>query len=255
MLVDTHAHIVAEAFDDDRDAVIRRAKEAGVGAIVCIGDSPSASQKAANLARATEGIWATAGIHPHQAVEAPDDVRASLLPFYRQDKVVAVGEVGLDYHYDFAPVDIQQRIFREQIRLACEVGLPLIIHNRESDDDVVRILKEEDARQVGGVFHCFWADAETAKAALEMGFYLGVGGPVTFKNTDDLRSILKEIPLDRLLVETDSPYLAPVPNRGKRNEPAFVVETARALAELKGVDEDEIAAVTYENAKRLFGLR
>lgn len=252
MWVDTHAHLTAPAFDEDRDAVIDRAAAAGVGRIICVGDSVESSVAAARLAAAREDVWATAGIHPHQAGEAPGDIEAALGPLLEQPKVVAVGEVGLDYHYDFSPPETQQSVFREQIRIARRRGLPLVIHNRESDDDVIRILRDEDAGEVGGVLHCFWGARETADAALDMGFYLGVGGPVTFKKSEDLRALLAELPVDRLIVETDSPYLAPVPYRGKRNEPAYVVESARALAQVLNVDEGELADITTRNAQTLF---
>ena len=212
------------------------------------------SQDAIELAQGYAGIWATAGIHPHYAADAPPELEGDLERLIRQPRVVALGEVGLDYHYDFAPRDVQQEVFRRQIRLARRERKPLVIHNREAADDVVRILQEEDAHEVGGVFHCFWGDEALAAAVVEMGFYVGVGGPVTFKKSDDLRAVLKSVPLDRIIVETDSPYLAPVPYRGRRNEPAYVVETAKFLAELLGMGLEELGDVTTQNAHRLFGL-
>lgn len=254
--VDTHAHVTAEAFDADREEVLHRAREAGV-AIVCVGDTLASSERAIELAEGAGDIWATAGIHPHYAHEAPQApgaLEAALEELLRRPRVVALGEVGLDYHYDFSPRDVQQDVLRRQVRLARKVQKPLIIHNRESTDDVVRILKEEQAWEVGGVFHCFWGDEELAATVVEMGFYVGVGGPVTFKKSDELRAVLKTVPRERLIVETDSPYLAPVPYRGRRNEPAFVVETAKRLAELLELSLDELADLTTQNARRLFRL-
>lgn len=254
MLVDTHAHLVAEAFAADRDQVIDRARQAGVGAIVCIGDHLAASAAAAQLAAARSEVWAAVGIHPHHAGSAPEDVAAALRPLCHQPRVVAIGEIGLDYHYDFAPRDQQMRVFRAQLRLARELGLPVVVHNRKADQDVLQALREECAGDVGGVLHCFWSDWETAAAALDLGFYLGIGGPITFKRSDDLRALVKRLPLGRLLVETDAPYLAPTPHRGRRNEPAFVALTAAALAEVKGLSFAEVAAATTHNAARLFRL-
>lgn len=254
MLVDTHAHIASEPFKDDLDAVLGRAVEAGVGAVVCVGDTLDSSRDAIALAAREPAVWATAGIHPHHAHEAPAGWESRLRELLAQPRVVAVGEVGLDFHYDFAPRDVQEEVFRRQIRIAVELGLPLVIHSREAGEEVLRILREEQGHRAGGVLHCFWGDRRTAMEALELGFYLGVGGPVTFKSSQELRDVLAGLPLDRLVVETDSPYLAPVPHRGKRNEPAFVVESARALAQLKGVSLEELADVTTENARRLFRL-
>jgi len=257
MWIDTHAHLTSKAFDEDRDAVIDRAKAAGVGRILCIGDSVEASAAATRLAQEREEVWASVGIHPHEAARAPEDIYEALAPLLDHPKVCALGEIGLDYHYDFSPAHVQHRVFREQIRIAKRVGLPLVVHNRESDDDVIRILREEDAGEVGGVLHCFWGSEQTAKAALDMGFYLGVGGPITFKNANELRALLSAMPLERLIVETDAPYLAPVPFRGKRNEPAYVVESGKALAGLLGLEVAELADVTTRNAHALFrfGLR
>lgn len=254
MLFDTHCHLVSEAFDADRDEAIARAAAAGVESIICVADTLPAAEAAVALASSRKGIWATAGVHPHEAGKAPADLEARLRELLALPNVIALGEVGLDYHYDFSPRETQKEVFRRQIRLAVETGKPLIIHNRESDADVITLLADEGAERVGGVLHCFWGDRETALAALEMGFFLGVGGPVTFKNAGGLREILRDVPLERLLIETDAPYLAPVPYRGKRNEPAFAVESAKVLAELKGVSYERLADVTTENARRLFQI-
>lgn len=253
-LFDTHAHVAADAFDADREEVVQRARDAGVSQILCIGDTLEASQAAIRLAESDDGLWASAGIHPHYAGEAGADFESSLKELLSHPRAVAVGEVGLDYHYDFAPRDAQLEVFRRQVRLAIEVEMPLIIHNRKADEDIVKILQEEGAHRVGGVFHCFWGDEALADKVLDMGFYLGVGGPVTFKKSDELREVIKKAPRERLLVETDAPYLAPVPYRGRRNEPAYVVETAKCLAALLEMDLEELADVTTQNARRLFHL-
>lgn len=254
--IDTHAHVTAEVFDADRGEVLERAREAGV-AILCVGDTLASSKQAIELAQGSTDLWATAGVHPHYAHEVSTEAAAletTLEELLARPRVVALGEVGLDYHYDFSPRDVQQEIFRRQIRVARKVRKPLIIHNREASDDVVRILQEEGAGEVGGVFHCFWGDEALAATVVEMGFYVGVGGPVTFKKSDDLRAVLKGVPRDRLIVETDSPYLAPTPYRGRRNEPAYVVETAKRLAELLEMSLEEVADLTTRNARRLFQL-
>lgn len=254
--IDTHAHVTAEAFDADRTEVLRRARDAGV-AILCVGDNLASSNEAIELVQGADDLWATAGVHPHYAHQAPLEpgvLETALEELLERPRVVAVGEVGLDYHYDFSPREVQQQVFRRQIRLARKVQKPLIIHNRKSDEDVVRILQEERAWEVGGVFHCFWGDEALAKTVLEMGFYIGVGGPVTFKKSDELRAVVKEVPRERIIVETDAPYLAPVPYRGRRNEPAYVLETAKMLAQLLEMSLDELADLTSRNARRLFRL-
>lgn len=254
MLVDTHAHIASPPFQGDLDEVLQRAADAGVGAVVCVGDQIESSRDAIALADREPSVWATAGVHPHYAHEAPKELERLLKELLAHPRVVAVGEVGLDYHYDFSPREVQQEVYRRQIRVAVECRLPLVIHSREAEEDVIRILREENAHRVGGVLHCFWGDRESAEKALDMGFYLGVGGPVTFKSAEALRQVLAGVPVERLLIETDSPYLAPVPYRGKRNEPAYVVESARALAQLKGLSFEELADLTTQNARRLFRL-
>ncbi len=260
MWIDTHAHLVSEQFRDDVDEVVKRAKEAGVGQVVCVADTAASARGCVALARRHRGVWATVGIHPHHAAEATEADFADLRRLLEGEAraaggpVVAVGEAGLDFHYDFSPRHVQEDVFRKQIRLAHEFGLPIIMHSRKAEERVLDVLAEEGVPEAGGVLHCFWGSAEVAESALAMGLYLGVGGPVTFKNADDLRSVLKSVPTERLLVETDAPYLAPVPFRGKRNEPAYVVHAGRALAELLGVVESELAAVTSRNAARLFGI-
>ncbi len=255
MLIDSHAHLDDLRYDTDRDNVLQRAEAAGIEAIVTIGCDLATSQAAVALAHAHPNILATIGVHPHEAKEIGEGWYESFRSLAQHPKVVAYGEIGLDYHYDHSPREIQRQRFREQIRLARELALPLIIHTREAQDDTVTILREEGAADVGGVFHCFSGDAWLAKDALELGFYLSFSGVLTFKNATMLRDIAKTIPLDRLMVETDSPYLTPVPYRGKRNEPAYVQYVAETLAEIRGNESVEsIARSTVDNTKRVFRI-
>ncbi len=255
MLIDSHAHLDDLRYDTDRDNVLQRAEAAGIEAIVTIGCDLATSQAAVALAHAHPNILATIGVHPHEAKEIGEGWYESFRSLAQHPKVVAYGEIGLDYHYDHSPREIQRERFREQIHLARELALPLIIHTREAQDDTVTILREEGAADVGGVFHCFSGDAWLAKDALELGFYLSFSGVLTFKNATMLRDIAKTIPLDRLMVETDSPYLTPVPYRGKRNEPAYVQYVAETLAEIRGNESVEsIARSTVDNTKRVFRI-
>ena len=255
MLIDSHAHLDDLRYDTDRDNVLQRAEAAGIEAIVTIGCDLATSQAAVALAQAHPNIFATIGVHPHEAKEIGEGWYESFRSLARHPKVVAYGEIGLDYHYDHSPREIQRQRFREQIHLARELALPLVIHTREAQEDTVMILREEGAVDVGGVFHCFSEDAWIAKDALDLGFYLSFSGVLTFKNATMLRDIAKTVPLDRLMVETDCPYLAPVPYRGKRNEPAYVQYVAEILAEIRGNGSFEsIARATVENTKRVFRI-
>ncbi len=255
MLIDSHAHLDDLRYDTDRDNVLQRAEAAGIDAIVTIGCDLPTSQAAVALAQAHPTLFATIGVHPHEAKEIEEGWYDSFRLLARQPKVVAYGEIGLDYHYDHSPREIQRERFREQIHLARELDLPLIIHTREAQEDTVKILREEGAAGVGGVFHCFSGDAWLAKDALDLGFYLSFSGVLTFKNAAMLRDIAKTVPLDRLMVETDSPYLTPVPYRGKRNEPAYVQYVVETLAEVRGNGSVEsIARATVENTKRIFRI-
>ena len=215
MLIDSHAHLDDLRYDTDRDNVLQRAQTAGIEAIVTIGCDLATSQAAVALAHAHPNIFATIGVHPHEAKEIGEGWYESFRSLAQHPKVVAYGEIGLDYHYDHSPREIQRQRFREQIHLARELALPLVIHTREAQEDTVMILREEGAVDVGGVFHCFSGDMWLAKDALDLGFYLSFSGVLTFKNATMLRDIAKTVPLDRLMVETDCPYLAPVPYRGK----------------------------------------
>ena len=271
-LIDTHAHLDFGAFDKDRQAMIGRAWGAGLVNIITIGsgNGTQSADDAIALAEGHEKIFATVGVHPHDAdlgikgkVDAEvwsaweEQKRQVLERFSRlaQDpKVVAVGEVGLDFHYDNSPREMQRDLFRSFVKLALAQKLPLVIHSREAEEETARILREERAGEVGGVIHCFSGQPLLLEAALELGFYFGIVGVVTFKKARELHQAVGEIPPEKLLVETDCPYLAPVPYRGKRNEPAYVVETVREIARLRDQEPEEIARITTENAKRLFGI-
>ncbi len=253
MLVDSHCHLDFEVFDDDRDVVIDRARQAGVGALLTICTRVSQFDGILAIAAGGEDIWCSVGIHPHHTEEEPDITANELVSLSRHPKIVGIGETGLDYHYDNSPRDVQKRSFRAHIAAARESGLPLIVHNRESDEDMAQILEEEMAAgQFSAVLHCFSSGRKLAEAAADLGFYVSFSGILTFKNAEELRDIAADLPLDRLLVETDSPFLAPVPNRGRRNEPSFVVHTAAELARVRDMKMDEISRLTTDNFYRLF---
>src|SRR5215217_684571 len=258
MLIDTHTHLDDTRYQDDRDSMIARAHEAGVGACVTIGCDLTTSQSAVALADRYPTVYASIGVHPHAVKQISDGWYDEFRRLAKHPKVVAYGEIGLDYHYNYSAPKEQRERFREQIQLARELRLPVIIHTREAQEDTIAILKEEQASQVGGVFHCFSGDARLAKGALELGFYLSFSGILTFQNATVLREIAKTVPLDRLLIETDCPYLTPVPHRGKRNEPAFVALVAEQLAALRSgepeMSAEMIGRLTTENAKRLFKI-
>ena len=253
MLIDTHTHLDDPRYDADRDTTIERARQAGVGAFVTIGCDLATSRSAVTLADHHPDIYASIGVHPHEVKHIADGWYDELRRLAQNQKVVAYGEIGLDYHYNHSTPKEQRERFREQVQLARELRLPVIIHTREAQDDTISILKEEKAAEVGGVFHCFSGDAWLAKDALDLGFYLSFSGILTFQNASMLRDIAKQTPLDRVLIETDCPYLTPVPHRGKRNEPAFVSHVAQQLAEIHPeLSLDQISQATTENAKRLF---
>lgn len=254
MLFDTHVHLNAEQFEDDLSEVIERATQAGVERMVVVGFDRPTIQKALELVEAYDFIYASVGWHPVDAIDMTDEDLRWIEELSSHRKVVALGEMGLDYYWDKSPKDIQQDVFRKQIRLAKKVKLPIIIHNREATADLVTILKEEGADEVGGIMHCFSGSVEIAKECMEMNFYISLGGPVTFKNAKKPKEVAKEIPLDKLLIETDCPYLAPHPYRGKRNEPAYVKLVAEQIAELKGISLADVAKKTTENAKKIFDI-
>jgi TatD DNase family protein len=258
MLIDTHVHLDDPRFDADRDATVARAREAGVGTFITIGCDLATSQAAVGLAGRYESVYASIGVHPHEVKHIGDGWYDEFRRLAADPKVVAYGEIGLDYHYNHSSPQQQRDRFREQVRLARELRLPVIIHTREAQEDTMAILREERASEIGGVFHCFSGDAWLARDALDLGFYLSFSGILTFNNSAMLRDIAKQTPLERLLIETDCPYLTPVPHRGKRNEPAYVSLVAGQLAALHGEQAGltvaDVERITTENAKRLFKI-
>jgi TatD DNase family protein len=253
MLVDSHCHLDFADFADELDAVVARARAADIGRIVTISTRVARHGGLIAIAERFPDVFCSVGTHPHNAHEELDVTAADLATRARHPKVVAIGEAGLDYHYDYSPRDAQERGFRTHIAAARETGLPLVIHAREADDDVARILEEETGKGAfPAVLHCFTGGRDLAMRAIALGLSVSFTGILTFKNSADLRKIAAELPADRILVETDAPYLAPGKFRGKRNEPSFVVETAKVLAETRGVAFDEIARQTTENFFRLF---
>ncbi len=257
LFVDSHAHLDDPAFDPDRDAVIARGGEAGLRYILAIGGGSGPDDLASSLpiAEAHDWIYATVGIHPHEAQRAEEKHFDLLRTAARRPKVKGIGEIGLDYHYDHSPRDIQGQVLIRQLEIAQELRLPIIIHCREAWDDLREIIAEHWlASGLDGILHCFSGTREDAFKFLDWGFLISFAGNLTFKKADDLRAVAREVPLDRLLAETDSPYLAPAPYRGKRNEPAYVRDVTRALAELRNLSEEEMGRQVTENFQRLFGL-
>ncbi|WP_102264791.1 TatD family hydrolase [Mesobacillus jeotgali] len=255
MLFDTHVHLNAEQFNEDLQEVIDRAIAEGVTNMVVVGFDEITIKKALELAENYDFLYASVGWHPVDAIDMTQEHLDWLKELASHPKVVALGEMGLDYYWDKSPKEIQKEVFRKQIRLAKEVQLPIIIHNRDATADIVEILKEENAGEVGGIMHCFSGSVETAIECVEMNFLISLGGPVTFKNAKKPKEVAEALPLDRLLVETDCPYLTPHPFRGKRNEPAYVKLVAEQIAELKGLTLEEVAEETARNAKKLFGIK
>ena len=259
-IVDSHCHIDGERFDEDRDAVIQSALDSGVVAMVNIGTgNPKGDsfEKTVELAESNECIYAAVGIHPHDAVEYDEAVEDRLIALTKSSKkVIGWGEIGLDFYYEHSTKDIQKKVFRRQINIAQELELPIIIHSRDADDETVEILTDECSYEGfrGGIMHCFGGTPEMAKALMDIGFLISFAGNVTFKNADNLRESAAVVPLDKLLVETDCPYLTPVPFRGKRNEPARVVETAKFLAEFYEIEFEKFANQTTENFNKFFNL-
>jgi TatD DNase family protein len=252
-VIDSHCHLDFPDFAEELDAVVARARAAGVERMVTISTRIAHGAAYQALAERFPEVYFSIGTHPHQAAEEADTDVEAVRRFAAHPKCVAIGEAGLDYHYNYAPPDVAARVFRAQIALARELDLPLVIHAREADADVARILREEMAAgRFSALLHCFTSSRALAETGLELGLYISFSGVLTFKNSADLRAIARDAPLDRVLVETDAPYLAPVPHRGKRNEPSFVVSTARMLAEAKGVSFDEIASATRGNTMRVF---
>ena len=261
MFIDSHAHLDTPNYDADRAEVIARAQAAGVEMLLEIAGSDvgkGSLPHGLKLAEDYAFIYAAVGLHPHEASLYDDQLEAELINAARHAKVIGWGEIGLDYHYDHSPREVQRDVFARQLDLALAEQLPVIIHTREADDDTIAILQkhwaERGGAEIGGIIHCFTGTQTLADAALAMGFHISFSGVVTFKAADELRAVALTVPLERLLIETDCPFLAPLPYRGKRNEPAYVVETAKKLAELRSVSVEEIAQVTTANFKKLFKL-
>jgi TatD DNase family protein len=262
MLIDVHAHLTDERFAGERGEVLARASQAGLVAVIDTGcdlDSSEAALAAARVQAAQAGeasprLFTTAGFHPHEAKLVAAGSLDRLRQMAQDPLVVAIGEIGLDYHYDFSPREVQREVFRDQLALAAELEMPVVVHDREAHADTLAILREATAGRCVGVMHCYSGSAESAPEYLEMGFYLSIGGPLTFNNARRVVEVVERVPLDRLLLETDCPYLAPVPRRGERNEPANVALVAARVAEIKGLPVAEVERATTANAIRLFGL-
>jgi len=264
MFVDSHAHLEGKQFSSDRDQVIARARESGVEAIVAIGngEGPGTLDCGIRLAAMHDFMYATVGIHPHEAAQAKDSDFDEMATLVKHPKIIAWGEIGLDYFYDHSPRELQRRVFLRQMELAKAAKLPIIIHCRPSDgsdnawDDSLRLLDEQWARNgLGGILHCFTGTWPHAKRALDMGFMISFAGNVTYPKAQQIRDAARQVPVDRMLIETDSPYLAPIPHRGKRNEPAFVKETARQIGEIRGLSTEDVGRQTAQNFYRFFNLR
>jgi TatD DNase family protein len=258
MFVDSHCHIDGPEYDADREEVIRRARDAGVRRILNVGTGDphsGALERAVELAEKHDDIYAAVGTHPHDARLFDARAEDRLKTLIKSPRVIAWGEIGLDYHYDNSPREVQREVFRRQLQLSRDMGLPVIIHTREAEEDTIEILKSGwTASGQPGIMHCFSGSLKLAESAIELGFMISFAGILTFKKADDLREVARRVPLDRLLIETDSPYLSPIPFRGQRNEPAHVVEVARYLAGMHSIDIEEIGAITTKNFARLFGL-
>lgn len=254
MIFESHAHYDDEAFDEDREELLRALEEHGIGTVVNVGASLQSCRTTLALMEQYPFMYGAIGVHPSETVELTQESLAWMEQSCSHPKVVAVGEIGLDYHWEEPEPSIQKLWFREQIRMAKKVGLPLIIHSREAAKDTLDLMREEEAAKCGGVIHCFSYTKETAREYLDMGFYFGIGGVITFKNAKKLREAVEYIPLDRLLLETDSPYLAPEPYRGQRNSSLNLPYVAEAIAAIKGVSAEEIEAVTEHNARKLFQI-
>ena len=250
--IDTHCHIEMKEFDPDRDAVIQRAREAGLEAIITIGSDLEGTLEGVKLAELHDFIYCSVGIHPHEARDFTDQTYSLLKELTQKQKVIAVGETGLDYHYDHSPRDLQKIVFRKQLELATETGLPIIIHSRQADEDTLHIVRESGITH--GVFHCFSGNTDMAEQVMALGFYISIAGPVTFKKAVSLQEVARRIPDDYLLIETDAPYLTPEPFRGRRNEPAHILNTARKIAELRGISLQDLSRITTLNTKRLFRI-
>lgn len=254
MFFDTHVHLNAEQYEEDLQEVINRALENKVSKMLVVGFDRPTITRAMELVETYDFIYACIGWHPVDAIDMTDEDLLWIEQLAAHPKVVALGEMGLDYYWDKSPKEIQQEVFRKQIALAKKLKLPIVIHNREATQDIVQILKEENAKEVGGIMHCFSGSVETALECIDINFYISLGGPVTFKNAVKPKEVAAAVPLDRLLIETDCPYLAPHPYRGKRNEPAFVILVAEEISKIKEISVEELANITTSNALKLLKL-
>jgi len=255
-LVDSHAHIQGPEFAEDFDAVLQRARAAGVEKIVVVGGTGqlASNYAAVDLAQRVPGLFATVGMHPHDAKDVGEEDFQRLRDLAGNAAVVAIGETGLDFYYNHSSKDVQTSVFCRFIEMARETGLPLVVHDRDAHQEIVDLLRSEGRGDLRGVIHCFTGDDEAAAKFLDLGFFLSFSGIITFKNADPLREVAKKMPLDRMLVETDSPFLAPVPHRGKRNEPAFVRQVAETVAQVRRLSLETVIAATTHNARQLFGI-
>ena len=258
MFVDSHAHIDGPEFDSDREETIERAQAAGVSAILNVGTGDphsGAFERALELGRTHDNVYTAIGTHPHDARLYNDRAEEKIKSLVQNERVIAWGEIGLDFHYDNSPRDVQVEVFKRQLRAARECELPVIIHTREAESETIEVLRSEYAgAERGGIFHCFSGSLELAQEALDLGFMISFSGILTFKTADDLREVARHVPLARLLIETDCPYLSPIPHRGRRNEPAFVVEVARCLGQLYDVELEAMGYLTSDNFRRFFRL-
>jgi len=254
VIVDTHAHLTYQGLREDVGGVLARAREAGVGAVITVGTDPADSRAAVALAEATEGVWATVGVHPHDAAGLVDAELDDLAALAASPKVVAWGEVGLDFYRDRSPRDVQRRWFREQVARARALGLPLVIHDRDAHAETLAVLRDQAGDGLRGVFHCFSGDEALAREVLALGFYLSVPGTVTYPKNEVLRRVVASVPLERVLLETDCPFLSPQPVRGRRNEPAYVVHAAREVARIRALELEDVARITTRASRELFGV-
>jgi len=258
MFIDSHAHIDGPEFDADREEIVERARLAGVSLILNVGTGdPNAGvlERAVDVGKKYESVYTAIGTHPHDARFYDDGAEEKIKALVQDERVLAWGEIGLDFHYDNSPRDVQVEVFKRQLRAARECGLPVVIHTREAETETIEILKSDyEGAERRGIFHCFSGSMELAQQALELGFMISFSGIVTFKKAEELREVAKQVPLNRLLIETDCPYLTPIPYRGKRNEPAYVVEVARCLAGIHGVEIEEIGRITSENFTSFFRI-
>lgn len=255
LLIDSHVHLDDKRFDADRDMLIKSLKDNGVELAINIGADLQTSINSVELAKKYDNIYAAVGVHPHSAKEVTEETLEKLKEMAEEEKVIAIGEIGLDFYYDNSPRDIQRKWFKEQLKLAKEIDMPVIIHSRDATQETLDIIREAQDGSLKGVLHSFSGSPEIAEEYIKLGFYISIGGPVTFKNARVVKEVAEFIPLDKLLIETDGPYLTPEPYRGKRNEPMYVKYTAEKIAGIKGISVEEVAEATNRNTKKLFGIK